>query len=168
MTLRAGAFADIKDTAALLGTNLGSDEQPRFTKAEITKAETFQFFKEKPTQHWHANRHGVAQGFLDRFVRQIIAEIDEIRSEEIPVDIQLRPAERAIYLELDLWGPVAFHPSTTTGRYRCFPATPLYVQRQQRLQLSDLRDQNSLCRQPVVLAGGGNDIAPLLTTRPPP
>jgi len=33
-----GAFGDIKDTAALLGTNLGSDEQPRFTKAEITKA----------------------------------------------------------------------------------------------------------------------------------
>ena len=96
-----GAFADIKDTAALLGTNLGSDEQPRFTKAEITKAETFQFFKEKPTQHWHANRHAVAQGFLDRFVRQNIAEIDEIRSEEVPVDIALRPAERAIYLELD-------------------------------------------------------------------
>ena len=96
-----GVFSDIKDTAALLGINLGSDEQPRFTKAEITKAETFQFFKEKPTQHWHANRHSVAQGFLDRFVRQNIAEIDEIRSEEIPVDIQLRPAERAIYLELD-------------------------------------------------------------------
>jgi hypothetical protein len=32
-----GAFSDVKDTAALLGTNLGSDEQPRFTKAEITK-----------------------------------------------------------------------------------------------------------------------------------
>ena len=96
-----GAFAEIKDTAALLGTNLGSDEQPRFTKAEITKAETFQFYKEKATQHWHANRHAVAQGFLDRFVRQNIAEIDEIRSEEIPVEVPLRPAERAIYLELD-------------------------------------------------------------------
>jgi hypothetical protein len=96
-----GAFAEIKDTAALLGTNLGSDEQPRFTKSEITKAETFQFFKERPTQHWHETRHAVAQGFLDRFVRQNIAEIDEIRSEEIPVEINLRPAERAIYLELD-------------------------------------------------------------------
>ena len=96
-----GAFAEIKDTAALLGTNLGSDEQPRFTKSEITKAETFQFFKERPTQHWHETRHAVAQGFLDRFVRQNIAEIDEIRSEEIPVEISLRPAERAIYLELD-------------------------------------------------------------------
>ena len=96
-----GAFAEIKDTAALLGTNLGSDEQPRFTKSEITKAETFQFFKERPTQQWHINRHAVAQSFLDRFVRQNIAEIDEIRSEEIPVEIALRPAERAIYLELD-------------------------------------------------------------------
>jgi hypothetical protein len=69
--------------------------------AHCVEAETFQFFREKPTQHWHANRHVVAQGFLDRFVRQNIAEIDEIRSEEIPVLIQLRPAERAIYLELD-------------------------------------------------------------------
>ena len=96
-----GAFGEIKETAALLGTNLGSDEAPRFSKQEITKAETFQFFKEKPTQHWHETRHKVAQGFLDRFVRQNIAEIDEIKSEEIPMDIQLRPAERAIYLELD-------------------------------------------------------------------
>ena len=57
---------------------------PGFTKAEITKAETFQFFKEKPTQHWHANRHAVAQGFLDRFVRQNIAEIDEIQARKFP------------------------------------------------------------------------------------
>jgi len=96
-----GAFGEIKDTASLLGTNLGSDEAPRFSKQEITKAETFQFFKEKPTQHWHETRHKVAQGFLDRFVRQNIAEIDEIKWREIPMDIQLRPAERAIYLELD-------------------------------------------------------------------
>ena len=61
--------------------NLGSDEVPRFNKSEITKVETFQFFKEKPTQHWHETRHKVAQGFLDRFVRQNIAEIDEINAE---------------------------------------------------------------------------------------
>lgn len=39
--------------------------------------------------------------FLDRFVRQNIAEIDEIPTEEHIVQINLPPAERAIYLELD-------------------------------------------------------------------
>ncbi|EEH52499.1 SNF2 super family [Micromonas pusilla CCMP1545] len=96
-----GAFSEIKDTAALLGTNLGSDEMPRYTKAEITKAESFQFFKEKPTQHWHATRHAVAQGFLDRFVRQNIAEIDEIKSVTDLNLLNLRPVEKAIYLELE-------------------------------------------------------------------
>ena len=96
-----GEFADIKGTAALLGINLGTDETPRYSKAEITKVETFQFFKEKPTAQWHKRRMQVAQGFLDRFVRQNIAEIDEIKFKEDIVDVQLRPAERAIYLELD-------------------------------------------------------------------
>ena len=96
-----GEFADIKGTAALLGINLGTDETPRFSKSEITKVETFQFFKEKPTGQWHKRRWEVAQGFLNRFVRQNIAEIDEIKFKEDVMDVQLRPAERAIYLELD-------------------------------------------------------------------
>jgi len=96
-----GEFADIKGTAALLGINLGSDEVPRYSKAEITKVETFQFFKEKPTQQWHKRRWEVAQQFLNRYMRQNIAEIDEIKFKEDVVDVNLRPAERAIYLELD-------------------------------------------------------------------
>ena len=96
-----GDFADIKGTAALLGINLGSDEVPRYNKSEITKVETFQFFKEKPTQQWHKRRWEVAQGFLNRYMRQNIAEIDEIKFKEDVCDVQLRPAERAIYLELD-------------------------------------------------------------------
>ena len=96
-----GDFADIKGTAALLGVNLGSDEVPRFNKSEITKVETFQFFKEKPTQRWHKRRWEVAQVFLNRVMRQNIAEIDEIKFKENICDVQLRPAERAIYLELD-------------------------------------------------------------------
>jgi len=96
-----GDFADIKGTAALLGINLGSDEVPRYNKSEITKVETFQFFKDKPTQQWHKRRWEVAQGFLNRYMRQNIAEIDEIKFKEDVCDVQLRPAERAIYLELD-------------------------------------------------------------------
>ena len=86
-----GDFADIKGTwHALLGINLGSDEVPRFNKSEITKVETFQFFKEKPTQHWHKRRWEVAQDFLDRYMRQNIAEIDEIKYKEDVCDVQLR------------------------------------------------------------------------------
>ena len=96
-----GDFADVKSTAALLGVNLGSDEVPRFTKSEITKAESFQFFKEKPSQQWHRRRWTVAQTFMDRFMRQNIAEIDEIKYKDTRLDVQLRPAERAIALELD-------------------------------------------------------------------
>ena len=96
-----GDFADVKSTAALLGVNLGSDEVPRFTKSEITKAESFQFFKEKPSQQWHRRRWSVAQTFMDRFMRQNIAEIDEIKYKDTRLDVQLRPAERAIALELD-------------------------------------------------------------------
>jgi len=96
-----GDFADVKSTAALLGVNLGSDEVPRYTKSEITKAESFQFFKEKPSQQWHRRRWSVAQTFMDRFMRQNIAEIDEIKYKDTRLDVQLRPAERAIALELD-------------------------------------------------------------------
>lgn len=43
----------------------------------------------------------LGQGFLDRFVRQNIAEIDEIPFEEHECVVELPPAERAIYLELE-------------------------------------------------------------------
>ena len=51
--------------------------------------------------YWHERRHLHAQKFLDKFVRQNIAEIDEIPYEEHEVYIELPPAERAIYLELE-------------------------------------------------------------------
>ena len=50
---------------------------------------------------WHERRHRLGQVFLDRFVRQNIAEIDEIAFEEHKVYIDLPAVERAIYLELE-------------------------------------------------------------------
>ncbi len=38
---------------------------------------------------------------MDRFVRQNVAEIDEIKSEEHVEYVELTPPERAIYLELE-------------------------------------------------------------------
>lgn len=75
---------------------------PRMLLCKLqTKAEKFRFFQEVHTPAWHLRRHRQAQAFMDRFVRQNIAEIDEIRAEEKVVSVTLPPAERAIYLELD-------------------------------------------------------------------
>ena len=53
------------------------------------------------TPAWHRHRHELAQGFMDRYVRRNIAEIDEIIATEHVVKVTLTPAERAVYLELD-------------------------------------------------------------------
>ncbi|KAI7934303.1 hypothetical protein MJO28_017204, partial [Puccinia striiformis f. sp. tritici] len=66
-----------------------------------TAAEQFHSFREIRSAAWHNRRDEVAQSFLDRFVRQNVAEIDEIPYEETLEPIILPSAERAIYLELD-------------------------------------------------------------------
>lgn len=50
---------------------------------------------------WHHRRQAVAQAFLDQFVRQNVAEIDEIPFSEITAPVLLPAAERACYLELN-------------------------------------------------------------------
>ncbi|KAK3237919.1 hypothetical protein CYMTET_52037, partial [Cymbomonas tetramitiformis] len=95
-----GNFAEIKSMAVFLGVHLGVDEAPA-TKKEQTRVERFHFFREAHTDAWHERRHRLAQSFLDRFVRQNVAEIDEIPWEEHMENVQLTPAERALYLELD-------------------------------------------------------------------
>jgi len=96
------SFDDVKGIAAFLNIHLGcNDGTPMFTKKEQTKAQTFQFYRDFHTQAWHERRHRIAQSFLDRFVRQNIAEIDEIEQERHVNAVQLVPVEKAIYLELD-------------------------------------------------------------------
>jgi SNF2 family DNA or RNA helicase len=63
--------------------------------------EKFTAFWEVRSPHWHIRRQQVAQAFLNQFVRQNYAEIEEIPWEEHIVPVQLPAAERAIYLELD-------------------------------------------------------------------
>ena len=63
--------------------------------------EKFHSFREVHSLEWHAHRHELGQRFLDQFVRQNIAEIDEIPWEEKVEVIDLPAAERAIYLELE-------------------------------------------------------------------
>ncbi|KAA1132444.1 hypothetical protein PGTUg99_009453 [Puccinia graminis f. sp. tritici] len=101
-------FTEIKSIARLLHIHLGIDddgEGPKEIVKSITKhqtaAEQFHSFREIRSAAWHNRRDEVAQSFLDRFVRQNVAEIDEIAYEETLEPIILPSAERAIYLELD-------------------------------------------------------------------
>ncbi|KAJ3379866.1 hypothetical protein HDU84_006341 [Entophlyctis sp. JEL0112] len=101
-------FNDIKSIAVFLGVHLGVDDESDFAgqkakkrRKESTRVEQFHAFREIHTSEWHQNRHQIAQSFLNQFVRQNIAEIDEIFTEEVVCNVVLPPAERALYLELE-------------------------------------------------------------------
>ncbi|KAI9675585.1 MAG: hypothetical protein M1817_000951 [Caeruleum heppii] len=104
-----GDFADVKTIASFLGVNLGVDDEAvgatkaqniRSIQKDRTAAEQFQAFRQVKSPAWHQRRHEVAQRFLDGYVRQNIAEIDEIPFQEILCPIGLPGAERAMYMEL--------------------------------------------------------------------
>ncbi|KAH7915282.1 hypothetical protein BJ138DRAFT_1122797 [Hygrophoropsis aurantiaca] len=102
------SFGAVKTIAAHLDLHLGIDDdsegQTDFVKKRIreqTDAEKFHNFREVHSQEWHAHRHRLGQAFLDGFVRQNIAEIDEIPCTFEIKKIILPAAERAIYLELE-------------------------------------------------------------------
>ena len=91
-----------------MGIHLGVEDDgegtPQSQKArakEQTAAERFHAFREVHSAAWHHRRDDLAQSFLDVFVRQNIAEIDDIPTVEHVHEIRLPAAERAVYLELE-------------------------------------------------------------------
>ncbi|EJD08575.1 uncharacterized protein FOMMEDRAFT_102039 [Fomitiporia mediterranea MF3/22] len=101
-------FASLKTIAAFLNVHLGVDDDGEGQSASVKKrqreqtdSEKFHSFREVHTNEWHAHRHQLGQKFLDQFVRQNIAEIDEISWVEKIELVNLPAAERAIYLELE-------------------------------------------------------------------
>ncbi|KAH8110784.1 hypothetical protein DFH11DRAFT_1708434 [Phellopilus nigrolimitatus] len=101
-------FASLKTISSFLDIHLGVDDDGEGQSAQVKKrrreqtgAEKFHSFREVRSLEWHAHRHQLGQNFLDQFVRQNIAEIDEIYSEEKIEKVNLPAAERAIYLELE-------------------------------------------------------------------
>ncbi|KAL0953862.1 hypothetical protein HGRIS_005037 [Hohenbuehelia grisea] len=101
-------FAAVKTIAAFLNLHLGVDDDGEGQSVEVKKrrreqtaVEKFHSFREVHTLEWHAHRHQLGQRFLDQFVRQNIAEIDEIPWVEKRVPVDQPAAERAIYLELE-------------------------------------------------------------------
>jgi len=104
------SFDDVKGIASYLGVNLGAanpialtkkGDRPSDARKELSKSELFQEFLETKSQSWHMRRRNVAQRFLDRFVRQNIAEIDEIPFRALIQHVAMPAPERAVYLELE-------------------------------------------------------------------
>ncbi|CCM02538.1 uncharacterized protein FIBRA_04640 [Fibroporia radiculosa] len=101
-------FAALKTISAFLDLHLGVDDdgegqsvQVKKRRREQTAVEKFHSFREVHSLEWHAHRHDIGQAFLNHFVRQNIAEIDEIPSSTEIKKVILPAAERAIYLELE-------------------------------------------------------------------
>ena len=91
-----------------MGVHLGveddgeGDAQLQKARAkEQTKAEKFHAFREIHSQAWHRRRDDLAQEFLDVFVRQNIAEIEDIPTVEHIHKVKLPASEGAVYLELE-------------------------------------------------------------------
>ena len=102
-TPNVSGFGAVSTIAQWLGVHLGSVDSSELStraKKEQSASERFQQFNDVKTGAWHAARHVQAQLFLDRYVRQNIAEIDEIPWREQAVKVRLPPAERALYIEL--------------------------------------------------------------------
>ncbi|KAI0629383.1 hypothetical protein C8Q77DRAFT_1161547 [Trametes polyzona] len=101
-------FGALKTISAFLNIHLGIDDdnegqslQVKKRKREQTAVEKFHSFREVHSLEWHAHRHELGQRFLDQFVRQNIAEIDEISCGQEIQRVKLPASERAIYLELE-------------------------------------------------------------------
>lgn len=109
-TPKIGDFADIRNMAAFLNIHLGVEDDADYADSSTRSRsarnkvrsgmERFRSFVEVHSPAWHHRRQALAQSFLDRFVRQNVAEIDEIASVEILKPVRMPAAERACYLEL--------------------------------------------------------------------
>lgn len=101
-------FPAIRSIAAFMGIHLGVEDDAegsaQFRKArakEQTAAERFHAFRETHSLAWHRRRDDLAQEFLNIFVRQNIAEIDDIPTVEHIHTFKLPASEGAVYLELE-------------------------------------------------------------------
>lgn len=94
-------FNDVKTSAALLGVNLGVDDLSHLSKRDVTKVESFHFYREERSESWKRRRNFLAQKYLNKFARQNIAEIDEIKLQDTVERISLSAEEKTLYLELE-------------------------------------------------------------------
>lgn len=67
---------------------------------DLTGLESMSQHMEVRSMQWHERRRSLAQSFLNHFVRQNTAEIDEISYEEQMICPDLPPAEQAVRVDL--------------------------------------------------------------------
>ncbi|EIW68043.1 hypothetical protein TREMEDRAFT_69535 [Tremella mesenterica DSM 1558] len=101
-------FPAIRSIAAFMGIHLGVEDDAEGSASsqkarakEQTQAEKFHAFREIHSSAWHRRRDDLAQEFLNVFVRQNIAEIDDIPTVEHVHEVKLPASEGAVYLELE-------------------------------------------------------------------
>ena len=100
-TPNLSSFEEVRLISRFLGINLGRDELMRqYRDDSKTGNECLLSYAEPLSASWHERRHGKAQDFLDRFVRQNIAEIDEIPTTFDARRVKMSAPECALYLEL--------------------------------------------------------------------
>ncbi|KAF2835614.1 hypothetical protein M501DRAFT_941321 [Patellaria atrata CBS 101060] len=108
-TPELGDFADIRRTAALIGVDLGNDNDSleylsksnvRAIQRQLTNAEKFLSYAEKKSSSWHEQRHALALRFLEMFVRQNLAETRNIKCVESFLPVNLTLGQLATYTEL--------------------------------------------------------------------
>jgi hypothetical protein len=93
-------FPAIRSIAAFMGVHLGIEDDAEGSAAaqksrakEQTQAEKFHAFREVHSQSWHRRRDDLAQEFLDVFVRQNIAEIEDIPTVYLELEHHLQALE---------------------------------------------------------------------------
>lgn len=90
-------FTEIRNIALVLGVHLSSKDDDRLDSR--SEAEVFQSYRRVESEDWHMWRYGLAQRFLDTFMRQNIPEIPAIPWSAHFCGVELSAVERAVYLE---------------------------------------------------------------------
>ncbi|RMZ69593.1 hypothetical protein GMOD_00006426 [Pyrenophora seminiperda CCB06] len=101
-------FSDVNQIASFLGIRLGRhffgdgivSAGKKAAKLDQTDVESFLSQTEIMSRQWHQARHERAQEFLDKFVRQNEAELQDVACTERLLPVGLDTAHHAVYLEL--------------------------------------------------------------------
>jgi len=87
--------------ASFVGAHLNTDcSRLGSHKSRASTTEEFLFYQQAQSEELHKAQRDAAQSFLDRFARQNLAHIPEIKVEQHELKIKMNPAERAVYREL--------------------------------------------------------------------
>jgi len=98
------SFRAVADLGTWLRVNLGRvtvGDLPPHMRKRASPVQAFEYFCERTSAHWHAERAAVARNFLGTFVRQNTADLGEIPCTWHTVPLLLPPDERSLYSELE-------------------------------------------------------------------